>query len=83
MSEEAYLMTPRGDVCALTYTPLDVSKVMNSVASDEAGATAVFVGEPVFLLPYAIELLRMGWIRYDEEFVPRYVCFSFSLGDKY
>jgi hypothetical protein len=31
--------------CALSYTPINVEEVINSVRDDGAGATAVFIGE--------------------------------------
>ncbi|GLB36104.1 putative molybdenum cofactor synthesis [Lyophyllum shimeji] len=42
-STEANVKIPQG-VCALTYTPLDVQGIINSVRDDSAGATAVFIG---------------------------------------
>ena len=42
-SVDAELVTDDG-VCVLTHTPLDVQAIINSVGSDEAGATAVFIG---------------------------------------
>ena len=42
-SVDAQLITEDG-VCVLTHTPLDVQAIISSVGSDEAGATAVFIG---------------------------------------
>ncbi|KAL7285368.1 hypothetical protein ACG7TL_000463 [Trametes sanguinea] len=42
-SIEARLDIPEG-TCALTYEPLDVQTIIQSVADDGAGATAVFIG---------------------------------------
>ena len=42
-SVDAELITDDG-VCVLTHTPLDVQAIISSVGSDEAGATAVFIG---------------------------------------
>ncbi|KAI0335191.1 molybdenum cofactor synthesis 2 [Cubamyces sp. BRFM 1775] len=42
-SVEARLDIPEG-TCALTYEPLDVQSIIQSVADDGAGATAVFIG---------------------------------------
>ncbi|RPD55815.1 molybdenum cofactor synthesis 2 [Lentinus tigrinus ALCF2SS1-6] len=42
-SVEARLDIPEG-TCALTYEPLDVQAIINSVTDDAAGATAVFIG---------------------------------------
>ncbi|KAI0322658.1 molybdenum cofactor synthesis 2 [Amylostereum chailletii] len=42
-SIEGRLTTDDG-VCVLTYEPLDVNKIISSVADDAAGATAVFIG---------------------------------------
>ncbi|KIJ68503.1 hypothetical protein HYDPIDRAFT_106701 [Hydnomerulius pinastri MD-312] len=33
-----------GGICVLTYEPLDVNAIMQSVRDDTAGATAVFIG---------------------------------------
>jgi len=43
-SISAELHIPEG-TCTLTYTPINVDKVINSVRDDGAGATAVFIGE--------------------------------------
>jgi molybdopterin synthase catalytic subunit len=43
-SVDATLNIPEG-TCALTYTPIHVDEVINSVRDDGAGATAVFIGE--------------------------------------
>ncbi|KAL5495380.1 hypothetical protein ACEPAI_843 [Sanghuangporus weigelae] len=42
-STPAELTTPHG-TCVLTYDPLDTASIVKSVGSDEAGATAVFIG---------------------------------------
>ncbi|KAI0825053.1 molybdenum cofactor synthesis 2 [Trametes gibbosa] len=42
-SVEARLATPEG-TCALTYEPLNAQAIIQSVADDGAGATAVFIG---------------------------------------
>ncbi|KAL5519062.1 hypothetical protein ACEPAH_745 [Sanghuangporus vaninii] len=42
-STPAELTTSDG-TCVLTYGPLDTTSIINSVGSDEAGATAVFIG---------------------------------------
>ena len=42
-SVEARLDIPEG-TCALTYESLDVQAIIQSVADDAAGATAVFIG---------------------------------------
>ncbi|KAI0361527.1 molybdenum cofactor synthesis 2 [Trametes cingulata] len=42
-SIEAHFDGPEG-TCALTYAPLDVQGIIQSVADDGAGATAVFIG---------------------------------------
>ncbi|KAH9858117.1 molybdenum cofactor synthesis 2 [Lenzites betulinus] len=42
-SVEAHLDTPQGR-CALTYEPLNVQAIIQAVADDGAGATAVFIG---------------------------------------
>ncbi|KAL5534356.1 hypothetical protein ACEPAG_818 [Sanghuangporus baumii] len=42
-STAAELITSDG-TCVLTYDPLDTASIINSVGSDEAGATAVFIG---------------------------------------
>lgn len=42
-SVEARLDIPEG-TCALTYEPLDTQAIIESVADDGAGATAVFIG---------------------------------------
>ena len=42
-SIEARLDVPEG-TCVLTYQPLDVQQIIQSVGDDGAGATAVFIG---------------------------------------
>lgn len=42
-SIDAVLDIPEGK-CALSYTPINVDEVINSVRDDGAGATAVFIG---------------------------------------
>lgn len=37
-------LTTENGVCVLTYEPLDTMSIINSVGSDAAGATAVFIG---------------------------------------
>ncbi len=42
-SVEARLDIAEG-TCALTYQPLDIQAIMQSVGDDAAGATAIFIG---------------------------------------
>ena len=42
-SVDAQLDIPEG-TCVLTYEPLNVQEIIQSVGDDSAGATAVFVG---------------------------------------
>ncbi|KAF8078673.1 molybdenum cofactor synthesis 2 [Lyophyllum atratum] len=42
-SVEASIRIPQG-VCGLSYTPLDVAQIIQSVQDDSAGATSVFIG---------------------------------------
>ncbi|KIM24040.1 hypothetical protein M408DRAFT_331962 [Serendipita vermifera MAFF 305830] len=44
-SKDAQIITKHGDNCVLTHETLDISNILATVSSDDAGAIATFIGQ--------------------------------------